>query len=176
MTSSFVYTANGVTWLGESLPGFVSRDYALEPIDLSSAYQSKDSIWVFSTTAYSSELICAPVILNQSLFEGSRPFYGFQDPDNEDCYVEYGDLTLTSSCDHDDPYLLHYFLFSTDLVSLRCLASAPTALAIWAKLRNSTYTSGLLEPFEISASFCRASYYSQPVVASVASLNFTVSS
>ena len=176
LTSSFIYTANGVIWLREDLPSFTSRDYALEPIQTPDSYQSEPFTWMFSTTAYSSQLDCTPAILNQSMIQGKRPFYGFRSQDNEYCYAEFGEVTFTADCNHADKHLLYYLPYSTGLLSSRCEAdSAPTALIIWAKLRNST-SDWPLEPYDISASFCQASYYSQSVVAYLSGSNHAVSS
>ncbi|KAF3009624.1 hypothetical protein E8E13_007213 [Curvularia kusanoi] len=59
--SRYVYSAHGIIWLNESLPSFMTRDYALapfRPLESAETISHENQTWTSLTTLYSLDLNC----------------------------------------------------------------------------------------------------------------------
>ena len=178
LSSSFITTAFGVTWLGEELPGFVTRDLALQPVDLGDAHKNNGTTWTVPTISYSSELNCTAATTILYTSDITQPVYHFQD--DLGCTQDFPYPPFYSR--DSEEYFLEYYGFPSDSFSpkttsdaLSCTGvSKPTALTVWAHRLKATQADGYPVSYNLSASFFRATYYTQDVSATINGANFTV--
>ena len=176
LDNSFIDTAFGVAYLSEDLPAFVTREFAIEPFDLGNVAKNEFTTWKVNSTAYSTDLDCTPAAVTRYMNEFKELVYTFHD--ELGCSVNDTDSLLNLN---GGIYALRYFGFENDLGSAYALTAPhctyrpqPVALTFWGEIRNQTTETSSPEFFNISASFCRANYFSQSVVATIASSNSSV--
>lgn len=61
MDSQYIYSTHGIIWLNESLPPFMTRDYALapfRPLEADVTVNHENQTWTSSTTLYSLDIDC----------------------------------------------------------------------------------------------------------------------
>ena len=177
LTSSFINTAYTVTWLNETIPGFVTQDhaYAVQPFALDDRYRSEFTHWTAPTTVYWAKFACTPA--SHSVSMGNDPeFYTFVDETG--CIVQIGSLLIEHR--QGSSYILPYYWFSGNTDSTTSPSflnyptkSKPTAIVVWGEIQN--VISNNITFARVTASYCEASYFSQSANVTVASLNLSVS-
>ena len=184
LTSSFLSAAFGVTWLGEGLPGFTTRENSVMPFDLGDSHKNDFTTWIAPTTLYSTEFTCTLASRNIAMGENAS-IYTFTD--QEGCTTAVSEGSLMPGNVTTDKHILQYYLFSHfPIPSYRPYRRAffldcptrpePTALIIWGEIHNVASTSlGTNVTFaNATASFCQANYFSQDATVTVSSSNASV--
>jgi hypothetical protein len=143
LDANLANAAYGVTWLGQTLPPFTTRDFVLPPfswqdLDLAGANASL----LANTTLYRANLTCnAPASM-----EATNTYGTFLVDDGED-YKQMIDITRTFASGGRNGYQ-------------RTVCNK--YLIIWDKQEEQ-----LNNLSDIAARFCKTTYYSQPVQANV---------
>lgn len=163
--SQFLNTAYGVSWLDQRVPPFTTKEYALQPFSpaTSNATYSGNDTWSSSTLAYYTNLTCTPAIVKPSRSNG----YIFDDGNGCVTY-EIAPQSASSS-----EFLVMYIPYFDDpnndwaLQNPNCtIEHSHKFLAVWGQsqyIGNTTYR----KFGNISAQFCRPTYYVRPVTAIV---------
>ncbi|PUU79490.1 hypothetical protein B9Z19DRAFT_1064195 [Tuber borchii] len=158
MSASFFYTSYGVTWLGEKVHSFMTKELIAIPFKPASYREGQDHLkrgnesWTSQTKVYQTELACTPAKIESSgeytyqfsTDKCTSPVYPFVNSNatRNMMYIGFangdgiGQWYLTKN-DCKDPDLF---------------------LAIWAKLRN-TYNAS--DELDLNALYCKPSYHYQ---------------
>lgn len=169
----FMNDAYSILWLGKKLPPFTARDFALQPfgsrnLDLS----NEDNVnWTASTLSYSTQLSCVPAKVTQQ----KDKTYTFSN--EEDCTVS--EISMLEPNHDRARYFFQYIGYyeSTEVDWLLAQPSCPKSashnyLAIW---RDNTMQTDVEIYSNMTAMFCKPSYYVQEVNATVNLPDFTIS-
>jgi len=184
LTLNYAQSVYGILKLNDSLPAFMTRDYALAPFDLAGASQAKGT-WTASTTLYSLDLKCEPKA--QKTFEKHSTYY----MSSPDCVVysaeDFGNDTandLTSGYGNPqlrmDKYSAYYSGYFVDPMSKYIgdpfwgVASSGLADTCNPNIANGTFVAGFArnkinenDPKQVALTHCRMYYYQQSVNATV---------
>jgi hypothetical protein len=166
LNSQFLNTAYGVSWLGQKVPPYTTKEYALQPFSPTTddATYSGNDTWSSSTLAYYTNLTCTPAIMKPGRVNTSWIF------DNGNGCATY-DVAFPSAS--SAKYLVMYVPYFDDpnsdwaLQNENCtIEHSDNFLAVWGQsqfIEGTTFkTFG-----NISAQFCRPSYHIRPVTATV---------
>ena len=139
-------TAYGVTWLGQKLPHFTTRDFALAPFSLHGLKAAGvNASVVVNTKLYRAELSCfAPTSISSPQ---DAPTRTFEVEDGQGC-KQRTDITQTLSIPGTNSY--HSVICSKYFIVWPKETQAPP--------RNVS---------RLTARFCKTAYYSQPVRANI---------
>ena len=153
MSASFLYTSYDVTWLGEKVHSFMTKELLAIPFKPASFGEGQDHLtrgnesWTAQTRVYQTELACTPPEIKLS--KGTN--YTFS----------------TDKCTHSvDPILkpngtrnMWYIGFASKdgLIETEC-KDPNLFLAIWAKSRNAHNRS---DELDLNALYCKPSYHYQ---------------
>lgn len=163
--SQFLHTAYGVSWLDQKVPPYTTKEYALQPFSPTSTnvISSGNDTWSTSTLAYYTNLTCTPAIVKP----GRSHSYIFDDGNGCASYE------IAPQGAESAEFLLLYIPFYDDpnnvwtLQNENCtIEHSHNFLAVWGEsqyIENSTYK----RYGNISAQFCRPTYYVRPVTAVV---------
>jgi hypothetical protein len=67
LDTGFVNSAYSFTWLGQPLPSYTTKDFALRPFSIADSDEvSPGELWQASTDLYQTDLECWPAVVNQS--------------------------------------------------------------------------------------------------------------
>lgn len=173
MDTMLMNGAYATTFLGQLLPAFTARDYALLPARYQGGPElvNKDTNFTVATTKLSTSLECWPATWTWNNLTGDRFSNG------RGCVI---DVPL----DNSSPYTMYYIGWDTSSWSEYGLnqprlcpkENSHQVLLVWAKedtqpvLSNATQKSGPRQ-MEWTASFCETRYWKQPVLASLSSNN-----
>jgi hypothetical protein len=165
LNSQFLNTAYGVSWLGQKPPPYTTKEYALlpfSPVAGVPAYSGSDT-WTSSTLAYYTNLTCTPAIIKQGVVKKNFIF-----EDGNGCVTE--DIAFPGA---SPQFLVMYIPYFDDpntdwaLQNPKCTVEhSHNFLAIWGESQSIDDN--------ISAQFCRPTYYIQPVTATVNVTNHAV--
>lgn len=163
--SQFLNTAYGVSWLDQKVPPYTTKEYALQPFSpiTSDVTYSRSDTWSSSTLAYYTNLTCTPAIVkpgrsNMSIFD-----------DGNGCVTYEIDFPGADSSKFLVMYIPYYDDPHNDwsLQNENCtIEHSHNFLAVWGQ---SQYIENTTEKTfgNISAQFCRPTYYVRPVTAIV---------
>lgn len=165
LNAQFLYTAYGISWLDQEVPPYTTMEYALQPFSPTAgdvAYSGNDT-WSSSTLAYYTNLTCTPAIMKP----GRSNMWIF-DSGNGCATSEIAFPTASSA-----EFLIMYIPYFNDphndwaLENENCtIEHSHEFLAVWGQsqyIENTTYTTF----GNLSAQFCRPTYYFRPVTALV---------
>ncbi|KFY83448.1 hypothetical protein V498_08068 [Pseudogymnoascus sp. VKM F-4517 (FW-2822)] len=163
LNSHFLNTAYGVSWLGQKLPPYTTKEYALQPFSpiASDAIYAANDTWSSSTLAYYTNLTCTPATMKP----GKGDTWIFNDGNG--CVTYEIDFPTAFSVE----FLVMYIPYFDDphngwaLQNENCtIEHSHNFLAVWGQsqyIENTTFkTFG-----NISAQFCRPTYFVRPVTA-----------
>jgi len=155
MSASFLYTSYGVTWLGEKVHSFMTRELIAIPFKPASYGEGQDHLkrgkesWTAQTRVYQTELACTPAEIEAS--SGTR--YKFS---TEKCTYTMDPLKYSPG----NPYSsssgtrnMIYIKFAA--LSESMCKTSNLFLAIWASRNTHNQTDEL----DLNALYCEASYY-----------------
>ncbi|KFY33960.1 hypothetical protein V494_07177 [Pseudogymnoascus sp. VKM F-4513 (FW-928)] len=164
LNSEFLNNAYGVSWLDQKLPPYTTKQYALQPFSpvVDDTYSGNDT-WSSSTVAYYTNLTCTPAIMKPGRVNTSWIF----DNGNGCSTYDIGFPTASSK------FLVMYIQYFDDpnndwaLQNENCtIEHSHNFLSVWGQsqpVENTPY-----KKFgNISARFCRPTYYVRPVTATV---------
>ncbi|KAK8856242.1 hypothetical protein PGQ11_012154 [Apiospora arundinis] len=165
MDTMLMNSAYATTFLGQLLPPFTARDFALLPAKYQGgpAMVKKDTNFTVATTKLSTSLECWPATVAYDERVGDRLSNG------RGC-------TIDVPLDNNSPYSMYYIGWDTNSWSEYGLKNQPhicpsenshQVLLVWAKGNTSTRQSG--GQMEWTASFCETRYWKQPVLVSLSS-------
>lgn len=173
MDIELLNTAYSTSWLGQPLPSFTTRSYALLPVSISEgvAPPASDTNITITTTKLSTSLSCWPAAISNE--EG--PFNNNQQEfDNgKGClYREYY-AQGTREDPFDIVYIGYYITASVDyFLEPFCPKTAENQfLLIWSKRIDTNSTSSQATA-DINASFCETSYSKQVVSVTVSAKDY----
>ncbi|OBT46370.1 hypothetical protein VE00_02735 [Pseudogymnoascus sp. WSF 3629] len=163
--SQFLNTAYGVSWLDQSVPAYTTKEYALQPFSPTTGdvVSSGNDTWSSSTLAYYTNLTCTPAIVKPGRTNG----WIF---DNGNGCVTY---EISPQGASSTKFLVMYIPYFDDpnndwaLQNQNCsIEHSHNFLAVWGQsqyIENSTFRNF----GNISAQFCRPTYFTRPVTAIV---------
>ncbi|PUU81906.1 hypothetical protein B9Z19DRAFT_1190850 [Tuber borchii] len=159
MSSTFLYTSYGVTWLGEKVHSFMTKELIAIPFTPASNGEDRGHLkwgnesWTAQTRVYQTELSCTSSEINA--VDGTR--YQFS---TERCTYVGDFVHLFPDSTRIMVHIGFGYFGGSDLHFLdRKKCEDPNLfLAIWAKARNSHNTS---DGFDINALYCKPSYHYQ---------------
>ncbi|KFY97127.1 hypothetical protein V498_02230 [Pseudogymnoascus sp. VKM F-4517 (FW-2822)] len=165
LNSQFLNTAYGVSWLEQETPPYTTKEYALQPFSPISGdgTNSGNDTWSSSTLAYYTNLTCTPATMKP----GRAQTWIFDDGNGCATY-EISFPSATSA-----KFLVMYIPYFDDphsdwaLQNENCnIEHSHNFLAVWGQSQNIENTTS--KTFgNISAQFCRPTYYVRPVTAVV---------
>ncbi|PUU79492.1 hypothetical protein B9Z19DRAFT_1125086 [Tuber borchii] len=155
MSASFLYTGYGVTWLGEKVHSFTTKELIAIPFKPASYREGQDHLprgsesWTAQTRVYQTELACTPAEIEAS--EGTE--YKFS---TDKCTYSINPL-LNPNGTRNMMYIgfangdgvAHYYLREAECKDPNLF------LAIWAKSRNANNRS---DELDLNALYCKTSY------------------
>ena len=158
MSPSFLYTSYGVTWLGEKVHSFMTKELIAIPFKPAGYGEDRDHLtrdnefWTAQTRVYQTELACTPSEIKAS--EGTR--YTFS---TDKCRYEIDPL---SKPNRNRTMVYIWFpsfgvSFDLNYEQIGC-RGANLFLAIWAKSHNAHNRS---DELDLNALYCKPSYYYQ---------------
>lgn len=163
--SQFLNTAYGVSWLDQKVPPYTTKEYALQPFSptTSDVTYSGNDTWSSSTLAYYTNLTCTPAIVKP----GRSDSWIFDDGNGCVTYE------IVAQNTKDTKFLVMYIPYYDDpntdwaLQNPNCtIEHSHEFLAVWGESQASENP-----PYKtfgnISAQFCRPTYYVRPVTAIV---------
>ena len=154
MSPSFLYTSYGVTWLGEKVHSFMTKELIAIPFEPVRHGKGQGRLtqvnesWTSHTRVYQTELVCTP-----SEIEAVRDAtYKFS---TDSCTYSYSPLGPSGTRS------MRYIGFSNnsanDMAKSEC-KDPNLFLAIWAKSRNAYNRS---DELDLNALYCKPSYHYQ---------------
>lgn len=160
---TYSWSVYSMAWANESLPAFMTKEYALAPFDLQTppAELGNNETWEAPTRLYSLDLACEEAIKND----------GNLDSSNGCSYV--GPTGSTSPGLFKANYIGYYYSYTSDYsLDSTCPPSVNrTSLIVWqSSISNSSSADGR----NITALYCNATYYQQDVRATVLALSRSV--
>lgn len=167
LNTDFMMSAYGVTWLHQSLPGFVTREGALQPftLDDTPALSMINKTWTASTTLYGTSLSCETA-------EVKNDTIGFTYSNKKECTTFPGAIGVAPKSRFGGLYIGYHMDQHSDYSLPGC--GCPSAvnshlfLAIWGQ-------SPMKNPEAIpTAIFCEPEYWTQAVNATVTVPTMTV--
>ena len=166
MGVSFLYTSYGVTWLGEKVHSFMTKELIAIPFKPANYGEGQDQLprgsefWTTQTRVYQTELACTPAEIEAS----GENTYKFS---TEKCTRAFSNITNWNWNEaQNETRDMMYIWFSPstsaenyDLeMGISGCRDLNLFLAIWANSRNAhNKTSGL----DLNALYCRPNYYYQ---------------
>ncbi|KAI9874731.1 MAG: hypothetical protein M1830_009346 [Pleopsidium flavum] len=166
MDGGFLNTAYGILWLGQRLPPFTTREFALAPFEArtSSVETEQNVTWSSSTVQYGTDLSCHPAVVTK---DPESTFLTFDD--GKGCVASQ--IALMEVGDGSKEFSAYYIGYANDdhvdysLEGSGCPRnSSHDFLAIWKRM---TSNFNLQNGSDFTALFCDSSYYSQEVRANV---------
>ncbi|KFY32827.1 hypothetical protein V495_08699 [Pseudogymnoascus sp. VKM F-4514 (FW-929)] len=166
LNSQFLNTAYGVSWLGQKVPPYTTKEYALQPFApvTDDATHSGNDTWSSSTLAYYTNLTCTPALMRPGKVNTSWIF------DNGNGCATY-DIALSGASSAE--FLVMYIPYFDDphsdwaLQNENCTSDqSDNFLAIWAEPQH-IENSDFMKFGNISAQFCRPTYHVRHVTATV---------
>ena len=153
MSASFLYTSYGVTWLGEKVHSFMTKELIAIPFERAN-YRKRprgSESWTAQTRVYQTELACTPAEIKGSRGTG----YEFS---TDKCTYPLSPLSSNGTRN------MMYIGFANDdgtasyyLTKSRC-KDPNLFLAIWAKSRNAHNES---DELDLNALYCKPNYHYQ---------------
>ena len=166
MSASFLYTSYGVTWLGEKVHSFMTKELIAMPFKPASYGKDRDYLaqgnesWTAQTRVYQTELDCTPPKI-EPLIPGPRDTYQFRTAG----YVQYVQPFLTNG---NRTMMYIGFINNGSDAGYRLapgMCREPNLfLAIWVKSRKVHNNSA--QP-DINALYCKPSYHYQTLEVTV---------
>jgi hypothetical protein len=162
-------TGYSTSWLGQPVPAFTTRDYALLPVlnQEAAADPGTDANITVTTTKLSTSISCWPAVLSgeMTLMNGRG--------------CNYSDFVPRVS--QDTPYEIAYIAYHCSPESDYCLSTPSCGIAaenqfltIWMHWSNPpTNKSITLRTYNMTASFCETSYSKQDVSVTLSAGNHT---
>ncbi|CUS11873.1 unnamed protein product [Tuber aestivum] len=158
MSASFLYTSYGVTWLGEKVHAFMTKELIAVPFKPENYSESQDYLtrgsesWTAQTKVYQTELTCTPAEIealkgNMYSFNTDKCTYTI-DP----LYNPNGTRNMMYIGFANDDGTGHYYL-----PKLTC-KDPNLFLAIWAKSHNANNRS---DELDLNALYCKPNYHYQ---------------
>ncbi|KFY15096.1 hypothetical protein V492_02234 [Pseudogymnoascus sp. VKM F-4246] len=173
LNSGFLNTAYGVSWLDQKVPPYTTKEYALQPFSpvADEVTYSGNDTWSASTVAYYTNLTCTPAIMRPGRVNTSWIF------DNGNGCATYDiDFPTASSAKFLVMYIPYFDDPNSDwaLQNENCsIEHSHNFLSVWGQSQSIQNT-----PYKkfgnISAQFCRPTYYVRPVTATVNATTFAV--
>ena len=81
LNSTFLYSSYGVTWLGEKLAGFVTREFVAIPFKPANSNHNEigrgNESWTAITTVYQTYVDCVPAVIIELDRSNGRTYYNF---------------------------------------------------------------------------------------------------
>ena len=168
LRTELMYKTYGVLWLEEDIPAFTTRDVALVPFTLEDkSGSSAKTKWTSQSTAYSTELTCAPAHISPQesntikFTDAAGCFSQFQISSTPGVYLQYAGYQF-------DPLTDVSILASGTTSDLCSRRWQHTFLAIWGLIDHNG------SAYDITAQFCETRYYAQDVMTTVWSSNLSV--
>jgi len=157
MSASFLHTSYGVTWLGEKVHSFMTKELIAIPFKPASYSEVQDHLtrgnesWTAQTRVYQTELSCTPSEIKAS----ESTVYKFS---TDKCTYVTGSVLSSKGIRN-----MMYIRFANDGTLYYPQAGAECKdpnlfFAIWAKSRNAHNRSNELD---LNALYCRPSYHYQ---------------
>ncbi|KAI4262132.1 MAG: hypothetical protein L6R42_002686 [Xanthoria sp. 1 TBL-2021] len=162
LNTGFMLTAYGFIWLGQTLPGFVSSQGALEPfeVDMVQGQGFENKTWTAETTLYGTSANCnAAIIQNGKL--------GLSYSNGKECTTDPGYSPLDSrsssrfGCLYIGYHMNQFIDYSLHEMGCPSPANSHLFLGLW---RHSSKENA---SFDETAFFCEPSYWTQKVNATV---------
>ena len=157
MDASFLYTSYGVTWLGEKVHSFMTKDLIAIPFKPASYGEVQDHLprgsesWTTQTRVYQTELACTPAEIEASgttyKFSTDKCTYSI-DP----LYNPNGTQNMMYIGYANNDGMTDYYLTTPECKDPNLF------LAIWAKSRNANNRS---DELDLNALYCKTSYHYQ---------------
>ncbi len=170
---TYLYSVFGISWLNETLPPFMTRDYALAPFGMTDVEEAKnEERWSAATQLYSLDLDCDVAITEDvDSIDGFR----YDDPQMMRFYSGRGCRTRLEKRDISDTagYLAFFAGYHANeyahyYISSDCPQnSSHVAFIVWARTRRQDTD----KVGDSAALFCEAKYYYQNVNASVSAMS-----
>ncbi|KAI9722979.1 MAG: hypothetical protein M1812_001428 [Candelaria pacifica] len=165
----YLYSVFGISWLNETLPPFMTREYALAPFGTTNPENLKnEETWTATTQLYGMDLDCDTAIAEDS---NTNKGYTYSDPQMMRFYSGRGCRTqlIKSDISSSASYLAYYAGYYDNgyadyYLSPDCPKnSSHVSFIVWTKTRQQS-----TEPVgDAAALFCEPKYYYQDVKASV---------
>ncbi|KAI9830034.1 MAG: hypothetical protein M1819_005864 [Sarea resinae] len=158
LDANFLNSAYSTLWLGQRLPPFTARDFAISPfvLDGLTANQAKNKTWSAGALMFTTELSCHAAIIGNTTL-------GYTFSNEKDCLTEPIQLPEFDLNRFSALYVGYYDDPNVDW-SLQGLGCPPNAshnfLAVWSEGHGS-FTSN------ITAMFCEPTYFVQDVNATI---------
>ena len=176
MTTAFLDVGYSVLWLGQQLPAFTTRGFALAPFlpTLPDNESGTNSLLTAFTTLYATELSCtAPARVTYT------PASGSIFDDGRGCIASGVIQTSDTNTAADNSFAAHYIGYYDDPFSDASLQlggcsdnASHTFLAVWKRASN--YPPDFNNRSNATALFCTPRYYSQQVEATVTNGDYAV--
>ncbi|KFY51237.1 hypothetical protein V496_08896 [Pseudogymnoascus sp. VKM F-4515 (FW-2607)] len=166
LNSQFLNTAYGVSWLGQEVPPYTTKEYALQPFSpvTDDVTQSGNDTWSSSTLAYYTNLTCVPANMKPGKVNTTWIFdngNGCATYDIDLRGASYAEVLVMYIPYFDDPHI------DWAIQNPNCTADhSDNFLAIWGapqQIENTTF----MKFGNISAQFCRPTYHVRHVTATV---------
>ena len=167
MSSAFLYTSYGVTWLGEKVHSFMTKELIAIPFKPASYGEGQDHLiqgnesWTAQTRVYQTELTCTPSEIQYSV----RATYN---PSEIKAPPRFTYTFSTDGCAYKiDPLYDPNATQTMQYIGFADYYNTPIKqeckhlnifLAIWAKSRNAHNKS---DELDLNALYCKPSYYYQ---------------
>ena len=164
LSPSFLYTSYGVTWLGEKVHSFMTKELIAIPFKPASYGEGQDHLprgkesWTAQTRVYQTELACTPAEIEASgteyKFSADKCTYSI-DP----LRYPHGNPLSRSNGTRNMVYIR--FInpdFTRYTRKKKTLCKPPKLLAIWAKSRKAHNKT---DELDLNALYCKPSYHYQ---------------
>jgi len=159
MSASFLYTSYGVTWLGEKVHSFMTKELIAIPFKPAGYGEGQDhsprgsESWASQTRVYQTGLACAPAETEVSWIKGRYKFSTDKCTYTVDPFRNYNKTRsmMYIGFAHNDGLTDHY------LREAEC-KDPNLFLVIWAKSRNANNRS---DELDLNALYCKTSYHYQ---------------
>ena len=159
MSPSFLYTSYGVTWLGEKIPSFMTKELIAIPFNTANPGEDKGRLtrgkesWTAQTRVYQTELACTPPEITASM--GTQ--YTFS---TDKCTYTVDPISNTNGTRNMTyiGFTIPQDLVSYEVLNERCCNDPNLFFAIWAKSRNADNRS---DELDLNALYCKPNYHYQ---------------
>ena len=159
VSSAFLYISDSVTWLGEKVHSFMTKELIAIPFEPASNGKGQDHFaqgnesWTAQTRAYQTELLCTPAEINlKNCSEGA--YYQF----STDRCTYFGYPIPTSNGTRNMIYFgfgNNHSISGSFLFDKQKCEDPNLFLAIWAKSHNAHNRS---DELDLNALYCKPSY------------------
>ncbi|KAL9006623.1 MAG: hypothetical protein Q9188_000660 [Gyalolechia gomerana] len=171
LNTNFLMSAYGIAWLGQSMPGFVTGQGALEPFEADQAAQMQLAQLTTPSVTVKNKLYGTSLSCDQA--EIRKHPTGDSYSNRKGCMTFPGALNINPLSQYGGLYVGYYLDQHSDFSLSGCGCPSPnnshTFLALWGESR------GKNPNVSVTAYFCEPSYWVQDVNATVAFPSMNVS-